>query len=75
MARIKGRPIRKRVGSNNLISNAPSKVHYNGKSGSVRICISADGGLKADEWIKQEVLENGIILIIPEKIWRQEEKV
>jgi len=68
MTRIKGEPIKFKNGK-----TSPSKVHYNGKSGSVRICIAAAGGLKAGEWVKQETLDNGIILIIPESIWSQEE--
>ena len=48
------------------------KVHYNGKSGSVRVCIPAAGELKSNELVKIEKLENGIILLIPEKVWKNE---
>ena len=68
MERIKGKPLKKRIGSGN-IAGKPSKVHYNGKSGSVRICISAEGGLKARDLIYIETLPNGMILIIPEDLY------
>ena len=64
MTRIKGEPIKFKNGK-----TSPSKVHYNGKSGSVRICISKAGGLKAEDFVYQEKLENGIILIIPEDVY------
>jgi len=68
MKRIKGEPIKFKNGK-----ISPSKVHYNGKSGSVRICIAKDGGLKEGEFVYQERLDNGIILIVPESIWKQGE--
>ncbi len=71
MGRIKGEPISKRIGSGN-IAGKPSKVHYNGKSGSVRICISAAGGLLAGDWVYLEKLDDGVILIIPESVYNKE---
>ncbi len=67
MTRIKGTPIRSK--KNKPEENKPTKVHYNGISGSVRICIAADGGLKSGDLVYQEKLDNGIILIIPESVY------
>lgn len=67
MKRIKGKPISFKDGI-----NKPTKVHYNGRSGSVRICIPASGGLKAGDLVYQEKLANGSILIIPESVYKNE---
>lgn len=70
MNKIKITPIKKRVGSGS-IAGTPSKVHYNGRSNSVRVAVAPDGGLKAGESVYQAKLDNGIVLIIPVPVWKE----
>ena len=69
MERIKGTPIY----STKNVKNRPSKIQYNGRSGSVRATLPAEAGLKDQDLVKYERMDNGIVLIIPEKIWIAEE--